>query len=111
MLDLTFKLVLVTSDASLKPAEVKQEAESAQAAMEKPAAIKITAEQALATIRDVKIAVDGVLHVVGGLAKSMNSLLYQFSLIKLIYAICNLSFSCKVRGRVDKDIERGCQDR
>ncbi|MDD3524028.1 MAG: hypothetical protein PHQ41_04960 [Candidatus Cloacimonetes bacterium] len=75
MPDLTFKLVLVTNDASLKLAEVKQEAESAQSVVEKPAAVKITAEQALATIRDVKIAVDGVLQVVGGLIRSMNGLL------------------------------------
>jgi len=75
MPDLTFKLVLVTNDASLKLAEVKQEAESAQSAVEKPAAVNISAEQALATIRDVKIAVDGVLQVVGGLVKSMNTLL------------------------------------
>ena len=75
MPDLTFKLVLVTNDVSLKLAEVKQEAESAQSVVEKPAAVKITAEQALATIRDVKIAVDGVLQVVGGLVRSMNGLL------------------------------------
>ena len=75
MPDLTFKLVLVTNDASLKLAEVKQEAESAQSAVEKPAAVKITAEQALATIRDVKIAVDGVIAAVGGLVRSMNGLL------------------------------------
>ena len=43
--------------------------------MEKPAQVKITAEQALATIRDVKIAVDGVLQVVGGLVRSINGLL------------------------------------
>jgi len=75
MPELLFKLVLVTNDASLKLAEVKQEAESAHSAVEKPAAVKITAEQALATIRDVKIAVDGVLQVVGGLVRSMNGLL------------------------------------
>ncbi len=75
MPDLTYKLVLVTNDVSLKLAEVKQEAESAQSAVEKPTAVKITAEQALATIRDVKIAVDGVLQVVGGLVRSMNGLL------------------------------------
>jgi len=75
MPDLTFKLVLVTNDASLKLAEVRQEVESTQSAVEKPAAVKITAEQALATIRDVKISVDGVLQVVGGLVRSMNGLL------------------------------------
>ena len=75
MNDLTFKLILTTTDANVKLAEVKQEAESAQSAVEKPAQVKITAEQALATIRDVKIAVDGVMQVVGGLVRSMNGLL------------------------------------
>ncbi|MDP3114212.1 MAG: hypothetical protein Q8M98_05475, partial [Candidatus Cloacimonadaceae bacterium] len=75
MPDLTFKLILVTDDANLKLAEVKQEAESTQSVVEKPAAVKISAEQALATIRDVKIAVDGVIQVVGGLVRSMNGLL------------------------------------
>lgn len=75
MPDLTFKLILTTSDANVKLAEVKQEAESTQSVVEKPAAVKISAEQALATIRDVKIAVDGVISAVGGLVRSMNSLL------------------------------------
>jgi hypothetical protein len=75
MPDLTFKLILVTDDANVKLAEVKQEAESTQSVVEKPAAVKISAEQALATIRDVKIAVDGVIQVVGGLVRSMNGLL------------------------------------
>ncbi|MDP3115172.1 MAG: hypothetical protein Q8M98_10440 [Candidatus Cloacimonadaceae bacterium] len=75
MPDLTFKLILVTDDANLKLAEIKQEAESTQSVVEKPAAVKISAEQALATIRDVKIAVDGVIQVVGGLVRSMNGLL------------------------------------
>ena len=75
MPDLTFKLILVTDDANVKLAEVKQEAESTQSVVEKPAAVKISAEQALATIRDVKIAVDGVIAAVGGLVRSMNSLL------------------------------------
>ncbi|HPI26345.1 MAG TPA: hypothetical protein PLO57_07780 [Candidatus Cloacimonadota bacterium] len=51
MPDLSFKLVLFTNDASLKLAEVKQEAESTQSVVEKPAAVKIDAEQAPATIR------------------------------------------------------------
>ena len=75
MPDLTFKLILVTDDANVKLAEVKQEAQSAQSVVEKPVSVKITAEHALATIRDVKIAVDGVVSVVSGLVRSMNSLL------------------------------------
>jgi hypothetical protein len=75
MPDLTFKLILTTSDANVKLAEVKQEAESTQSVVEKPAAVKISAEQALATIRDVKIAVDGVISAVSGLVRSMNEFL------------------------------------
>lgn len=75
MPDLTFKLILTTTDANVKLAEVKQEAESTQSVVEKPVAVKISAEHALATIRDVKIAVDGVMQVVGGLVRSMNGLL------------------------------------
>jgi hypothetical protein len=75
MPDLTFKLILVTDDANVKLAEVKQEAVSAQSVVEKPVSVKITAEQALATIRDVNIAVDGVVSVIGGMVRSMNTLL------------------------------------
>jgi len=75
MPDLTFKLILTTTDANVKLAEVKQEAESTQSVVEKPVAVKISAEHALATIRDVKIAVDGVISAVSGLVNSMNGLL------------------------------------
>jgi hypothetical protein len=75
MPELTFKLVLVTDDANLKLSEVTQEANTAKEQIEKPAAVKITAEQALATIRDVKIAFDGVLQMVGSVVNTMNNYL------------------------------------
>jgi hypothetical protein len=75
MPELTFKLVLITDDANLKLGEVTQEASSAKEQIEKPAAVKISAEQALATIRDVKIAFDGVLQVLGSVVSSMNDFL------------------------------------
>jgi hypothetical protein len=75
MPELTFKLVLVTDDANLKLSEVTQEARTAKEQIEKPAAVKISAEQALATIRDVKIAFDGVLQVIGSVVSSMNGYL------------------------------------
>jgi hypothetical protein len=75
MPELTFKLVLVTDEANLKLGEVTQEASSAKEKIEKPAAVKISAEQALATIRDVKIAFDGVLQVVGSVVSAMNDYL------------------------------------
>jgi hypothetical protein len=75
MPDLTFRLILITDDASVKLGEVKQEANSAKEQIEKPAAVKISAEQALATIRDVKIAFDGVMQVVGSVVNTMNGYL------------------------------------
>jgi len=75
MPELTFKLVLITDDANLKLSEVTQEANTAKEQIEKPAAVKISAEQALATIRDVKIAFDGVLQMVGSVVNTMNNYL------------------------------------
>jgi hypothetical protein len=75
MPELTFKLVLITDDANLKLSEVTQEANAAKEQIEKPAAVKISAEQALATIRDVKIAFDGVLQMVGSVVNTMNNYL------------------------------------
>lgn len=77
MPELTFKLILITDDASVKLGEVKQEANSAKEQIEKPAAVKISAEQALATIRDVKIAFDGVLQVVGSVVSTLNGYLNE----------------------------------
>jgi hypothetical protein len=75
MPELTFKLVLITDDANLKLSEVTQEANTAKEQIEKPAAVKISAEQALATIRDIKIAFDGVLQVIGSVVSTMNGYL------------------------------------
>lgn len=43
MPDLTFKLILVTDDANIKLAEVKQEAESAKSSVKKTISVKVTA--------------------------------------------------------------------
>ncbi|MDP3114578.1 MAG: hypothetical protein Q8M98_07350, partial [Candidatus Cloacimonadaceae bacterium] len=75
MPDLTFRLILTTDDASVKLTEVKQEADTAKSSVEKPITVKVTAEQALATIRDVKIAFDGVMQVVGSVVSAMNDYL------------------------------------
>ena len=42
---------------------------------EEPKVVKLSAEQALGTIRDVKIALDGVISAVKALASGMNALL------------------------------------
>ncbi len=75
MPELSFRLVLVTDDAKAKLASVTQEAETAKGQIEKPVAVKITAGEALATIRDVKLAFDGVMQVVNSVVSSMNSYL------------------------------------
>ncbi len=59
----------------------------------KPAAVKIKAEQALATIRDVKIAVYGVLLAVDCLVRSRNSLLDDSLSQRQAMALASISFA------------------
>lgn len=92
MAELNFRLTLITDDASTKLTQVQQEADSTRTQVENPIAIKISAEQALATIRDVKIAVDGVVQVVGGLVRSMNSLLDAALVQRQAVTLTNIAF-------------------
>ena len=90
MPDLTFKLILVTDDANLKLAEVKQEAVSAQSVVEKPVSVKITAEQALATYNkkkekmqeEIQKAVEAKDAEIAKLQAEMASLHYQLETVK-----------------------------
>lgn len=75
MAELSFRLVLITDDASGKIAGVKSAADDLKQAVEAPKEMKLSAEQALGTIRDVKIAIDGVMQIFSGLASGMNNLL------------------------------------
>lgn len=75
MAELSFRLILQTDDATGKLAGVRQAADGLRQDVEKPAVVKISAEQSLATIRDVKIAFDGVLQIVSGATTAINGLL------------------------------------
>lgn len=69
------ELYVLTSNASGKMVMVKREAEETREAVEKPAEVKINATAALGTIRDLKIALDGVATAVKGVTAGLNKLL------------------------------------
>ena len=79
--------------------------QSTQYAVVKHAAVKITAEQALATIREVKIAVDGVMQVVGGLVRPMNGLLDALLNQIQTIALPSVAFA-EAEGKLTIDIGR-----
>ncbi len=92
MAELSFRLVLITDDASGKLQSVAQEAEDLKAKVETPKEVKLSAEQALATIRDVKIAVDGVLQVFSGLANGMNQFMDEALAARQAMTLAKLTF-------------------
>lgn len=64
-----------TTDADGKLRAVLHDLEEVKAEAEEPKVVKVTADQALATIRDVKIAFDGVLQVLRVVTTQINSFL------------------------------------
>ena len=75
MSEISIKLIIETKDAETKlhsaenlVSEVKQE-------VEKPAVVKLSTEQALASIRDVTIAMQGVAQIISSVTASVNTLL------------------------------------
>lgn len=75
MAELSFRLILQTDDATGQLRTVGQEADNLKNAVEEPKTIRISADQALGTIRDVKIAIDGVVQAIGKLTQGFNNLL------------------------------------
>jgi len=63
------------TDANGKIRAVKHDLDEVQQKVEEPKVVKITADQALATIRDVKIAIDGVGQVLRAVTTQINGLL------------------------------------
>ncbi len=72
---INIRLQLTTDEASGKLKVVEQELNQVKSQAEEPMVVKLSAEQALGTIRDVKIALDGVISAVKALASGMNALL------------------------------------
>lgn len=75
MAELSFRLILQTDDATGKLAGIKQEADGLKSALDKPHQVKIDAAQSLASIRDVTIAVQGVMQAMAGLTRGINGFL------------------------------------
>lgn len=75
MAELSFRLILQTDDATGKLAGIKQEADGLKSALEKPHQVKIDAAQSLASIRDVTIAVQGVMQAMSSLTRGINGFL------------------------------------
>lgn len=75
MAELSFRLILQTDDATGKLSGIKQEADGLKSALDKPHQVKIDAAQSLASIRDVTIAVQGVMQAMAGLTRGINGFL------------------------------------
>ncbi len=75
MAELSFRLILQTDDATGKLAGIKQEADGLKSALEKPHQVKIDAAASLASIRDVTIAVQGVMQAMSSLTRGINGFL------------------------------------
>ena len=75
MPELSFRLIMDTGDASVKLSEIKRETEDVKGAVESPKKLKIDASQALASIRDVTVAVAGVAQAISGISAGINRLL------------------------------------
>lgn len=75
MAELSFRLILQTDDATGKLAGIKQEADGLKSALDKPHQVKIDAAASLASIRDVTIAVQGVMQAMSSLTRGINGFL------------------------------------
>jgi hypothetical protein len=75
MPELSFRLIIDSAGAEAKLEQTGSKADQTREQVEKPLTLKVQAENALATIRDLKIAFDGVMQVVGGVVSTMNGYL------------------------------------
>jgi len=92
MAELSFRLILQTDDATGQLRTVGQEADNLKNTVEEPKVVKISAEQALGTIRDVKIAIDGVVQVIGKLTQGFNNLLDAALVQKQAMTLTTIAF-------------------
>lgn len=92
MAELSFRLILQTDDATGQLRTVGQEADNLKNTVEEPKVVKISAEQALGTIRDVKIAIDGVVQAIGKLTQGFNNLLDAALVQKQAMTLTTIAF-------------------
>jgi PAS domain-containing protein len=75
MPELSFRLIIDSAGAEAKLEQTGAQADQTRSQVEKPLTLKVQAENALATIRDMKIAFDGIMQVVGGVVSTLNGYL------------------------------------
>lgn len=81
-----------TTDANGKIRAVKHDLEEVQKEVEAPKEMKVGADQALATIRDVKIAIDGVRQAFTGMVRVANEFLDSALVQKQATTLTTLAF-------------------
>lgn len=101
MAELSFRLILQTSDATGQLQGVKHAADTLKAELAKPTELKLSAAESLATIRDVKIAFDGVLQIVRGVTTAMNSFLDAELSQRRAMILANLAFGEAAQSMAD----------
>jgi hypothetical protein len=75
MPELTFRLIIDNGAARATLTDTGNAAKSTKNEVEKPVTLKVQAENALATIRDLKIAFEGVAQIVSSVSGKLNELL------------------------------------
>jgi len=81
-----------TTDANGKLRAVMHDLEEVQEEAEEPKVVKVSADQALATIRDVKIALDGVRQAFTGIVRAANEFLDAALVQKQAMTLTTLAF-------------------
>lgn len=75
MPELTFRLIIENGNAKATLADTGNAAKATKAEVEKPVTLKVKADNALGTIRDLKIAFDGLTQIVSGVTGKINQYL------------------------------------
>lgn len=75
MSEISIKLIIETKDAETKLRSAENLVSEVKQEVEKPAVVKLSTEQALASIRDVTIAMQGVAQIISSVTTSVNTLL------------------------------------
>lgn len=75
MSEISIKLIIETKDAETKLRSAENLVSEVKQEVEKPAIVRLSTEQALASIRDVTIAMQGVAQIISSVTASVNTLL------------------------------------
>jgi len=92
MSQLTFKLLIETQDAEHKVKVTENLVSDLKQKTQTPTELNVSTQQALASIRDVKIALDGVFQIIGSITRSVNDFLDSSLKQKQAITLVNLAF-------------------